>query len=179
MIPIRSHLLAVCCYTENLSDSFIVSPPSFSCLVNWCANTLEYYLDGQAGLPKDPKQAMVCFKKAADAGDHWAMAKLGEMYLTIGSGNANADPSADNTQAFQLLTKAANQGIPKAQFYLGTKPLSLSYFTLCVPLLFSRAVCAWHRCNVSGGHTSRKDELNVSADAAQGSCKEQVSRSDG
>lgn len=75
------------------------------------------YTDGD-GVPKDPAQAALWFRKAADQGHLDAQYNLGVIYA-----NGEGVPK-DYAEAAKWCRKAADQGNPDAQYNLGVMHLS-------------------------------------------------------
>jgi TPR repeat protein len=72
-----------------------------------------YYDGDKAGIPKDDKEAIAWFRKAADQGDARAQLALGTMYA-----RGDGVPK-DAKEAVVWVRKAADQRLAQAQFSLG------------------------------------------------------------
>ncbi len=120
------------------------------------------YQDGE-GVPKDDKQAVVWYRKAAEQGHIDAQSKLGFMYK-YGLG------VKDEQQAVVWFRKAAEQGHAGAQLFLGM----IYENGEGVPKDEQQAV-EWYRKAAEQGHASAQESLGVMYAQGQGVPKDEQS----
>jgi TPR repeat protein len=107
-----------CMNKEDISDSLIAAPEFVQKFIDGAKNGSaphqvflgSFYHEGLLGLPKDDKQALFWFQRAADQGNAAGQYNVGDSYY-----NGYGDLSKDLSKAAELFQLAANQGHSAAQ----------------------------------------------------------------